>query len=430
MKRCWLVLLVIVCLAGATVSQAAPQKVKLTFWDNNAGPERNPLFQELIKRFEAKNPNIEVEFVGFPASSAKQKYDVAVAANDLPDCASMPQQWIGDYAGRKVLVPLDSYLKKWAEGKYIAASARSSVRSSAIDKKEYMIPYTGTLDTLWYRSDLLKKAGLEAPQTWDELFNDIEKFTDKANNRYGFSIRGGVGGPYPLQAILYAYSGIPTYFTSKGKCTINDPKHVKIAKRFFGLYGKYTAQGDITNSFKEMTAAFDTGSACMILHNLGSYTQHLQTLGAGKFAAAPLPKAISGKQVFVGGNAFAGFSIFKTTKNKDAAWKLISFMASKDSQSYWNQKIGQMPTHAQVMDDQWVKDSQHISTIASAMLDKKTIVVASPIYLPEYASIMDQVVQPGMQMVMSGQKTVEAFLNDWAHAMEKAKTQYDAVMKK
>jgi multiple sugar transport system substrate-binding protein len=425
MKKCWLVSLVLICLAVSAACQGAPSKVKLTFWDNNGGPERNPLFQELIKRFEAKNPEIAVEFVGLPAASSKQKYDVAVAANDLPDCASMPQQWVGDYAGRKVLVPLDKYLKKWPEAKLIAPSARTSVRSSAMNKKEYMVPYTGTLDTLWYRSDLFKKAGLEAPRTWDQFFAAVEKLTDKANNRYGFSIRGGPAGAYPLQAILYAYSGISTYFTSNGRCTINNPRHVQIAKRFFALYGKNTAQGDISNGYKEMTAAFDTGSAAMILHNLGSYTQHLQTLGAGKFAAAPLPLSINKKQVFVGGNSFAGFVIFNASKNKVAAWKLISFMASKDSQSYWNQKIGQMPTHSGVMQDQWVKDSPHIATIASAMLNKKTVVVASPIYLPEYASIMDQVVQPGMQMVMSGQKTVEAFLNDWAHAMEKAKAQFD-----
>jgi multiple sugar transport system substrate-binding protein len=179
-----------------------------------------------------------------------------------------------------------------------------------------------------------------------------------------------------------------------------------------------------------MTAVFDTGNCGMILHNLGSYPQHLQTLGAGKFAAAPLPMSVNKKQVFVGGNAFAGYAIFKASKNRDAAWKLISFMASKESQSYWNQTIGQMPTHSGVMNDQWVKESQHISTIASAMLNKKTVVVASPVYLPEYASIMDQVVQPGMQMVMSGRKSVEVFLNEWAQAMEKSKAQYDAVMKK
>ncbi|HBF38535.1 MAG TPA: sugar ABC transporter substrate-binding protein [Firmicutes bacterium] len=430
MVKKWLLLLFIICLGFSAVCLGAPAKIKLTFWNNNAGPERDPIFRELIKRFQEQNPDIEVEYVAIPSSAAKQKYDVAAAANDLPDCTVFPQQWLGDYATRKIILPLDSYYKKWSEGKDISATCLQSVRDSVSSKKLYMIPQTGTLDTIWYRSDWFKKANLPAPRTWDDFFNAVDKLTDKANYRYGYSIRGGVAGSYPLQAVLYSYSGITSFFTAKGKCTINDPKHIAIAKRYLGLYGKYTSQSDITAGYKEMAAAFDTGSTAMILHNLGSYTQHLQTLGAGKFAAASMPLSLTGRHVLVAGNTFSGYSIFSTSKRPAAAWKFISFLASEKSQSYWNQNTGQMPTNNKVLNEKWIQDAPQISLLASTLADKKTILVASPIYLPDYSVIMDQVVDPGIQMVLSGKKSVETFLNEWAQALEKSKKDYDTAFKK
>ncbi|MBY8853615.1 sugar ABC transporter substrate-binding protein, partial [Saccharothrix sp. MB29] len=34
--------------------------VTITFWDNNGGPAREPIYKELISRFEAANPTIKV----------------------------------------------------------------------------------------------------------------------------------------------------------------------------------------------------------------------------------------------------------------------------------------------------------------------------------------------------------------------------------
>lgn len=48
--------------------------------------------------------------------------------------------------------------------------------------------------------------------------------TDKANGRYGYTIRGGAGGSFQLQRLMFAYNGFEDYVTEDGKSTINDPK--------------------------------------------------------------------------------------------------------------------------------------------------------------------------------------------------------------
>lgn len=66
-------------------------KTTITFWDNNGGA-RTPIYQELIKRFEAANPSIHVEYVGVPIASVQQKYDTAIAGGDTPTSAASPRR--------------------------------------------------------------------------------------------------------------------------------------------------------------------------------------------------------------------------------------------------------------------------------------------------------------------------------------------------
>ena len=41
----------------------------------------------------------------------------------------------------------------------------------------------------------LAEAGVEAPKTWDDFFEAAEKLTDKDNDQYGYTIRGGAASP-------------------------------------------------------------------------------------------------------------------------------------------------------------------------------------------------------------------------------------------
>jgi multiple sugar transport system substrate-binding protein len=416
--------------AGSAKANNKEQKVKLTFWDNNAGPDRTPHYQELIRRFQEKNANIEVEYVGIPTKTAKEKIDVAIATQEMPDVTGLSLMWIGDFVANDALLPLDPFYDKWEDKDKIAKAEIDSQRAAAKDAKLYRLPTADNMDILWYRSDWFKEAGVNPPQTWDDFFNAAQKMTDPSKNRFGFTIRGGDGGGFQLQRLMFAYSGISKYFDESGKSTINDPKHVEFVKKYLSMYKKNTAQSDVTNGYKEMVASFDTGVAAMMQHNLGSYGEHSKTLQEGQFAAMPLPKSnFNGKIVIEGGNS-SGFAIFKSTKHPEEAWKFLSYLGSADGQSYFNQKTGQMPTNNEVLQNDWVKKANHIQITGAAFSDKDAVFNNPPFYLPEYQQILSQVVEPGMQAVMMGRKTAEEFLNEWAKALENSQVAYNKNAKK
>ena len=404
------------------------EKVTLTFWDENAGPQRTPIWEELITKFESENPNITVEYVGLPKDSAKTKYDAAIAANDTPDIGSVQTSWLPEFSLRDALIPLDDYFNDWDQKDKLNAGAIEFNKEIVTDQKLYGIPYTQNLDILWVRPDWFKEKGTKIPETWDDFFTAVKDQTDKENGRYGYTIRGGAGGSFQLQRLMYAYSGEENYIKD-GKSTINNEKHVEFLEKYFALYQKYTPKSDITNGYKEMIAGFDTGAVAMVQHNIGSFGEHSEALKADQFQAIPLPKTSDGKYVAEGGNTIS-ISIFKGSEHPEAAWKFASFLNSKESQSYWNSKVGQIPTNSDVLSEEWVKNSPHIQTAFKVYDDPSTILYKPPFYLPEYRSILDTIVDSGTQSVMSGKKSVKEFLNEWAGAIEEAQAKYDEHFKK
>jgi multiple sugar transport system substrate-binding protein len=193
------------------------------------------------------------------------------------------------------------------------------------------------------------------------------------------------------------------------------------------MYKVYTPISDVTNGYQQMVAAFDTGAAAMIQHNIGSYGEHSKALKPDQYAPLAIPRTADGRYVQEGAN-FIGYGIFKNSKHPEAAWKFVSFLASAESQSYWNQSTGQMPTHLDSLKEPWAKELPHMQLAVSMLSNPQLVTYEPPIYLPDYRSILDQIVDPGIQAVMTGKKSEEEYLNDWASAIEKSKQKYDAYM--
>ncbi|MFL6518330.1 MAG: sugar ABC transporter substrate-binding protein, partial [Bacillus sp. (in: firmicutes)] len=75
--------------------------------------------------------------------------------------------------------------------------------------------------------------------------------------------------------------------------------------------------------------------------------------------------------------------------------------------------------------EDWIKNSPHIQMAQKIYSDPETVLFEPPFYLPEFRTILNTIVDTGTQAVLSGELTVEEFLDKWAAAMEDAEKQYD-----
>ncbi len=396
--------------------------VTITFWDNNGGPAREPIYKELISRFEAANPTIKVEYVGIPSASVQQKYDTAIAGGETPDVGGVTTSYLAHLVGQEALAPLDDRINGGPLKDKLLPSLVETVRQTAPDGKLYIVPSSANLDIIWYRTDWFSEAGIEPPKTWDEFITAATKLTDVGANRYGYTIRGGAGSVFQLISEAYAYSGVDNFFKD-GRSTLNDQANAELVDKVADLYKKATPEADINNSFTQMIAQFTGGSVAMMHHNLGSYSDVTKALG-DKVAAIPLPVGPSGKRTIVP-NPTDGFAVFKNSENQDAAWKFAEFLTSAESNSYWNEKVGQIPANTDVRSAAWIDSAAHVKMALGVLEDPATVLVPAPVYLPQYSSITKTESEPQYQKVLLGELSAQQFLDDMAKKLTDAQKEWD-----
>ncbi|RAS70446.1 carbohydrate ABC transporter substrate-binding protein (CUT1 family) [Lentzea atacamensis] len=416
-------LLVALALVLSACSAGQDGPTTITFWDNNGGPGRTPIYQELIKRFEAANPDIKVEYVGIPSSSVQQKYDTAIAGGSTPDVGGVTTSYLAHLVGQDALEPADDRVEGGPLKGKLLSGLLETVRQTAPDGKLYAVPASGNLDVIWYRSDRFAEARISEPSTWDDLVKAATQLTKPAENQYGFTIRGGAGSVFQLLSEAYSYSGIEKFYDG-GKSTVSDPRNAELVRKVAELYKKATPEADVNNSYTQMVAQFTGGTVAMMHHNLGSTADVMKALGPERVSAMPLPKGPSGKRTVVP-NPTDGFAVFKGSKNRDAAWKFVEFLTSAESNGYWNEKVGQIPANTDVRGAEWIQKNPAVKMALGVLEDPATVIVPAPVYLPEYSSITKTDTEPLYQKVLLGQMSAQEFLDQLAAKLTTAQQEWE-----
>jgi multiple sugar transport system substrate-binding protein len=112
---------------------------------------------------------------------------------------------------------------------------KNALSVTTFGTKTYIVPLVTEWQVLYYRIDLLKKAGLKPPTT----FGDLEAAAKKLGSAdvAGFASRGkGAAAVTQLSSYLYNYGGL---YLDKGRAVF-DSKEAVDAVRFYGrMLGTY-----------------------------------------------------------------------------------------------------------------------------------------------------------------------------------------------
>ncbi|WP_436760443.1 extracellular solute-binding protein [Streptosporangium sp. V21-05] len=131
-------------------------KITFTFWDDNGGPARTPVWRHVIAEFHKANPAIEVRYVGIPIAQAQQKYDTAIAGGGLPDVGGVSTAMPSSLVAQKALEPVDTRISGGALNGVLNEQVLATVKSTVPDGKTYLVPISTNMDVFWYRTDWFK----------------------------------------------------------------------------------------------------------------------------------------------------------------------------------------------------------------------------------------------------------------------------------
>ncbi|MFE9727541.1 ABC transporter substrate-binding protein [Streptomyces sp. NPDC005794] len=396
---------------------------KIVFWDENGGV-RTAIWKEIIADFEKANPDIDVQYVGIASTEAQSKYDTAIQGGGLPDVGGVGAAMVAGITAQDALDPLDDRIEGSSLKGKLNEAMIENVRSAAGRDATYTVPISATNGVLYYRTDLFEKAGLGEPDTWDEFYKAAAKLTDKQKNQFGYTIRGGPGSIAQALDSMYGQSGIDSFWdASETKTTVNDPKNVAALEKYVGLYKKATPEADLNNDFTKMVAQFDSGSIAMLNHNLGSYQDHVSSLGVDKFRGIPQPELADGTRVMVS-NPVSGLGLLKSSENKAAAWKFIEFAASHASNSKFSESAGLIPANKEAAEDPWLDKAETTKLGAEALFSGDTKIVQLPYYLPDWNTLSKADSESGFQKVLLGKTSAKDFLDTLAENLDEAQAEW------
>ncbi|MBO1335258.1 sugar ABC transporter substrate-binding protein [Streptomyces sp. VRA16 Mangrove soil] len=409
--------------AGGDKGDEGSGKGTITFWDNNTAVRRD-VWMEIIKDFEKKYPDIKVKYVGIPAENVQSKYDTAIQGGGLPDVGGVGTAMLATLTAQNVLEPVEDRIASGPLNGKLNSKFVESVKAAGGTHDLFTVPTSANNGVLYYRTDLFKKAGLDAPTTWSKFFDAATRLTDSSKNRFGYTIRGGEGSIAQALDAMYGQSGITSFWDANSeKTTVNDPKNVAALEKYAGLYKKATPSADVNNDFTKMVSQWDSGTIGMLNHNLGSYAGHVKALGEEKFKGLPNPTSDAGIRVQVS-NPVDGLGLFKASKNKTAAWKFMEFAASHAENSKWNESAGQIPANTEAAKDVWVQKAEPTKLAAEALESGSTKIVQLPYYLPDWNTISKTDNEANFQKVLLGKESAKKFLDTMADQLNKAQAEW------
>jgi multiple sugar transport system substrate-binding protein len=321
-----------------------PEKIELTLSGWQSSPTEGRLLTELIKKFEAKHPKIDVKF-----EVINSQYMDVIRTRLIGDVA--PDVFYLEAAEAPLLMqfgvlePLNSYIKpnfklNDFEPKLLNAFKR--------DKKIYGIPKDFSTLSLFYNVNALKQAGLSRPPTtWDEFRQYAKKLTIDQNKDGKIDQYGTVINPeLPRQVFMMkAFGG--KLVDQNNYATFAMPKSLQGLQLVVDQYRRDRSAIQPSDvGANSNTEAFGQGKAAMTLDGAWAIPYLKETFPNTRFATAQVP-TIAGRP---GTMAYTvGYVMNRQSKHKDAAWKLIEFLTSETGMKTWANQGVAIPSRRSVL---------------------------------------------------------------------------------
>jgi multiple sugar transport system substrate-binding protein len=358
------------CSSGGTAADpsdgsgtsSAGTPASLTVWVMG---DSSAKFEKLVEPF-VKDTGIAVKAVAIPWDSIDQKVTTAVASGDGPDVLQVGLSKLRTYADTGALLPLDDAALA-AYPNLAAASFVDGIAgdATAIGGKVVSVPWISDTRVLFYRSDILSAAGIsKPPATWEELRADAKTLAARGDGQYGYYIPQW-DSPLPVQ-MTWAYGG--DIVDKDGKVDVDTPEFRKAVDLYTGLYADKSVP---TNSDFDQTQGFVSGIAPMLVSGpyLAAAIRDAAPDLDGKWSVTTLPKEKAGTALFAGSN----MAVWKSSRNTDAALKLLDYLDTPATQVQWFELNGDLPTAKAALAEPKVTADPLVSVYAKQLADARIL---------------------------------------------------------
>src|ERR1700733_5719668 len=348
----------------------------------------------LINAFEKQYPGIHVTLVSAPTDTDTNR---ATIATEISGGSSTPDVFMGDviwpaqFGAHQLALSLSSglpasYWSRFAPGLVAGATYKGQVYGSPLFEDQGF---------LYYRKDLLAKAGLSVPTTWEQLEADSVTLVHKGLVKYGFVWEGDSyeGLTCNFMEYLADAGGSPTN-SAYTTATLNSAAATK-AVTFMRSLITSGASPAAVSTFQEPQAmnTFGGGNAAFLRNWDYAYSAATTPSSGGKLTAsqvgvAPLP-TFAGESA-PGYSNIGGWNMYINphSKNVGADLTFIQWLSGTTAQDILSERYGFISTVTAVRSSAAVEASNPVFAVVP-----QTKLTPRPAGTPEYPALSTAIYQ-------------------------------------
>ncbi|NGM82601.1 extracellular solute-binding protein [Paenibacillus sp. 7124] len=312
------------------------KKIQIKVYAQHFDEDTAKPFDYAVEELKKEMPNVEIK-LDEAVQDGYQKLKTYAATGNMPDIYETDWTTLQTFAKSKNVELLDSY-PETADFKSKLNTGLES-RLTAPDGHVYAFPYTGIeFQLLYYNKEIFQKAGIQTPiKTVDQLADAAKKLSTA-----GYTPMAIFAKEKWITTAFYA--GLATREDAKGfgdleagKPAALPPAFVTAAEQMKKLQeaGLFDANATNTN-YDQASSQFYSGKAAMFVNGQWEIYSSTEKLGDKVdwmyWPAKDEATYDSSKGFINGAGAPGGFSVSPSSKNKETAVKVASFLAQKYSE--------------------------------------------------------------------------------------------------
>lgn len=303
--------------------------------------------QAVVDAFHAANPKITVKPTVSDWDTYWEKLKGSIAGGAAPDVFAMDGPLFPDYQSRDVLLDLKPFIDK--DGYDLGQLADTAVADFTTAGGQYGLPRDQNVVALYYNKKLFDAAKIPYPDdTWDwaklvEVGKQLTKDTngDGKTDQWGLYTETSDMENY-WSSLVWQNGG--DIMAPDGKTTVLGTDAAAGGIQFLqDLIWKDKIVPDPA-LFAETGDAFEQGKAAMEIN--GSWLVPTHEAAGIDFGIAPLPKGPAGLATSINPT---GAVVFKGSKNPEAAWAFVKYLASPAAQTKLMELKASLPANKEVL---------------------------------------------------------------------------------
>lgn len=339
---------------SSSTAKTEPDVIKIAYLlqADERTRENSPSFAYLEEK-----TNTKIELVGIPSEGGKEKRNILIASNDLPDLISfdgtddIPLTHL--YGSQGLFDAVDPLIEQYAPELKVLLDREETASLRDGQGNMYIIPRRDLAErsptyAINYRTDILAELGLTEPETLDDWYNVLKVVKEKKPDMIPMDMFGGFNRIFSMLKDAFDIANLSTGYVELKDDKIQNYAVTENFKQLLMYANKMYSEGlyqkeYLTRSYDQAWGDITSGKAFAFSYNsprgglANNEARDTKGIELNYKNAAQMKNIHGERNIYLTAQAVlpTGFAISSQSKNKEAIMRMLNWVYSAEGSEWW-----------------------------------------------------------------------------------------------